>query len=229
MFYLGSLQLQYSQMSTAKTRRGWVSGWRHTVMGTELAPNWPVPDKRGMCWRAGCLGRGRCDFSEARREKSCGGAGAPTVSSSQLQWLQNNGGGAPLPLSGFICCRTQTAPRSTQCWHRAADVQMNCQIASACLPSCISAGRTQGQWEVQPLSVGSTRKDNHTASTPVLHSRPTREEPVCTLNLGGFFSIIPERRGVFVVTAKLNSLLMKGQRRIGHPCGKWMVNTTGSH
>lgn len=54
---------------------------------------------------------------------------------------------------------------------------------------------------------------------------------VCVLFFFFFFPpfTVPERRGIIIVTAKLNSLLMKGERRISCHCGKRMVNAAGSH
>lgn len=79
-----------------------------------------------------------------------------------------------------------------------------------------------------PLAGEDIMQDSCTARASFLHSWPTWEEWVYILILGGVFFIIPERRGIFIITAKLNSLLMKGERRIGRSCGIWMVNTAGS-
>lgn len=57
---------------------------------------------------------------------------------------------------------------------------------------------------------------------------PVWEGWMCMLNLGEVLIIIPKGRGIFIITAKPNSLLQIRERRISVLCGKCMVNTTGS-
>lgn len=69
--------------------------------------------------------------------------------------------------------------------------------------------------------------DSHIASTSFLHSWPTREGWLCTLNLGGVFFIIPERN--FHDNCKAQLSAHEGREKDQSSYGKWMVNTADNH
>ena len=156
-------------------------------------------------------------------------------------WGERKGFNTWFPTSAWfhsppVSLLAQASPCSAQCWRGAADMKVKHQTAALLLPARLAVSRClfppmvgmRVCGKCSPLGQGGHCEGQPYSKQPFLHSWPTWEGCVCTLNLGGVFFIIPESRGIFIITAKLNSLLIKRERRISRPCGKWMVNTTGS-